>query len=345
MGGSRWSDDSYQDRAAIRNARVGVHGQSAAFSYTHAVQTGAAPQAVNPLLDPKRAAGATSPFAGRVMRESRDSADHPESLAIAVFFDVTGSMGSIPVTLEKKLAGLMALLLRKGYVDHPQILFGAVGDAHTDKSPLQVGQFESGVEMDDDLDKFYLEGNGGGQMHETYELSHYFMWKHSSIDCWEKRQHKGYFFSMGDEAPYDVVRKAHVQTFIGDALERDIPTAEVIRGLEERYHVFHIKIEEGSYRHNADIEQAWVRLLGERFLKLEDQNNVAELIASTIGLTEGTTDIDRVPDDLAVMGASAAVGRSVTQALTVYAQSSHLRAGAVSGPLPAAAPAGGVTRL
>src|SRR5512138_3280725 len=60
------------------------------------------------------------------MRESRDSAEHPDSTAIVVMFDVTGSMGSIPVTLQKKLPNLLGLLLRKGYVADPQILFGAI---------------------------------------------------------------------------------------------------------------------------------------------------------------------------------------------------------------------------
>lgn len=108
-------------------------------------------------------------IAGKI-RESRDSVEHPESLAIAVIFDVTGSMGSVPRVLQTKLGALMRLLIQKGYVAHPQVLFGIVGDAYTDSVPLQIGQFESGLEMDDELGKFYLEGGGGGQVHETYEL-------------------------------------------------------------------------------------------------------------------------------------------------------------------------------
>lgn len=101
-----------------------------------------------------------------VTRESRDSAEHPNSLAIGVMFDVTGSMGSVPRTLQTKLGRLMRLLVEKGYVAHPQVLFGAIGDADSDRVPLQVGQFESGApgDQDDDLGKIYLEGGGGGQV-------------------------------------------------------------------------------------------------------------------------------------------------------------------------------------
>src|SRR5690606_17085408 len=108
---------------------------------------------VHPKLDPH----------GVTVRESRDSADHPEALAIAVLFDVTGSMGNVPRTLQTKLPDLLGLLLRKGYVEHPHILFGAIGDATCDRAPLQIGQFEADNRMDDDLERILLEGGGGGQ--------------------------------------------------------------------------------------------------------------------------------------------------------------------------------------
>ena len=85
---------------------------------------------------------------GERIRESRDSDVHPTATSIAVMFDVTGSMGSIPVVLQKKLPELLGLLPRKAYVTDPQILFGAVGDATCDRVPSQVGQFESDNRMD-----------------------------------------------------------------------------------------------------------------------------------------------------------------------------------------------------
>lgn len=343
MGGSAWSDDAYRDKNAVRSSRVASGG--AAFAYTDDVIKGVAPKAVHAAMAPTKAASVRSPFVGQVMRESRDSDAHPTSLAIGVFFDETGSMGGIPVTLEKKLAGLMALLTQKGYVAHPQILFGAIGDANSDKVPLQVGEFESGAEMDDDLDKIYLEGNGGGQNKETYELAHYFFLKHTSIDCYEKRGVKGYFFTMGDEAPYDYVRKAHVKDLIGDTLEADLLTADVIKQLEERYHVFHIIVEQGSYPHNTVIEGTWTKLLGERVLKLEDADNVAELIALTIGLTEGTIDIDAGVSHLKDIGVDAKGIKAVTSALVPLAKSVGLaKPAAVTGELPVAA-GGGVERV
>lgn len=343
LGSSHWSDDAYAVKNAVRSSRISAGG--AAFAYTDAVLTGKAPKVVNPLMSPSKVASARSPFVGKVVRESRDSDLHPTSLAIGVVFDVTGSMKEIPVTLEKKLAGLMALLTQKGYVAHPQILFGAIGDAYSDSVPLQIGEFESGAEMDDDLDKIYLEGNGGGQHSETYELAHYFFLHHTATDCWEKRQHKGYFFTMGDEACYDYVRKTHVKDLIGDTLQADVPTAEVIQALEERYHVFHIIIEQGSYPHNPTIEGVWTKLLGERVLKLEDADNVAELIALTIGLTEGTVDIDAAAAHLKDVGLGSKAITTVTKALVPLAKSAALtKPSTVTGDLVEAG-GGGVERV
>ena len=185
MGSSRWSDAFYSAREADR-ATTGT----SAFVHDHAVKTGVVEAKVHERMDPK----------GVKFRESRDSEAHPESRALAVWFDVTGSMGGIPLVLQKKLAGLMAMLIKKGYIAHPQIMFGGIGDAstdpyrgyQTDKAPLQVGQFESGIEMDDDLGRLFLEGGGGGQSTESYELAMYFTARHTAIDCFEKRGEKGY---------------------------------------------------------------------------------------------------------------------------------------------------------
>jgi hypothetical protein len=200
--------------------------------------------------------------------------------------------------------------------------------------------------MDDDLDKIYVEGHGGGQIHETYELAHYFFLHHTSTDCWDKRQKRGYFFTMGDEAPYDTIRAEHVKRLIGDTLQADIPTSEVVRALEERYNVFHIIVEEGSYPNNAAVEGAWRKLLGERVLKLENQNSVAELIAMTIGLTEGTAEFDNIKTDLADVGVTVADATSVSTALTPYATSGAIvKGGKIEGDLPSADNGAGAIRL
>jgi hypothetical protein len=341
MGGGKWTDDAYADRVTTR----AMHN-TPTFAYDSTIKSGAIPAAAHSTLDPKTVAGARSPFVGNVMRESRDSDDHPDSLAIGVVFDVTGSMGRVPITLQKKLAGLMRLLIAKGYATHPQILFGAIGDANSDRVPLQIGQFESDITMEDNLTNIYLEGGGGGQTRETYELAHYFFARHTSIDCFEKRGKKGYFFTIGDENFYPQIHRMHVEVHVGDKLAEDLPTEQIVRELEEKYHVFHIIAEQGGYPHQPEIEGSWKALLGERVLLLEDTDNVAELIALTIGLCEGTTDIDAGAQDLVAVGADHKTVTAVTDALVPLSRSGVLaRAGTVADLPDVKGDDGGVTRL
>ena len=198
-------------------------------------------------------------------------------------FDVTGSMGSIPVTLQRKLPELLGLLLRKGYVADPQILFGAIGDATCDRVPLQVGQFESDNRMDENLENIFLEGGGGGQRTESYELAMYFIARHTDIDCWNKRGHKGYLFIIGDEMAYPAVKRHEVRNVIGDGGERDIPVADIVHELQQRYHVFYILPQSASYGGDATILGFWRKLLGKMFWNLRTLKRSVKRSHSPLG--------------------------------------------------------------
>ncbi|MEU8341673.1 hypothetical protein SAMN05443665_1001194 [Actinomadura meyerae] len=293
MGSGHWSTDVYAARASYR-ASTGA----SAFAYSDGGAT-----AVHPDLDPR----------GVTVRESRDSDDHPESLAIGVLFDVTGSMGTVPRTLQTKLPDLLGLLLRKGYVEHPHILFGAVGDATCDRAPLQVGQFEADNRMDDDLGKILLEGGGGGQMRESYELAMYFMARHTAIDCFDKRGKRGYLFMIGDELAYPKAKRREIAEVIGGEPDEDVPVAEIVRELRRRYDVYFI-IPEGAYHSGSrELADFWRGLLGQNVLYLDDLDAVCETIALTIGLAEDAIDLGEGLEHLAEAGSDA--GASVSRAL------------------------------
>lgn len=316
MGGSSYSDDHYASRAADRVAR-GVP----TFAHTASVKSGATPFAPHKNLDPKG-----------VTREARDSAAHPQSVPIGVLFDVTGSMGGVPVTLQKKIPNLMSLLLRKNYIQDPQILFGAIGDYFSDKVPLQVGQFESGVEMDDDLTKLLLEGGGGGSSQESYQNAFYFFARHTVSDAWDKRGRKGFLFVIGDEQTYLTSKMDEIAAIFGDVVQGDLSTKGLIAECQERYHVFFLTPGHTSYGHR--FKDHWAGLLGaEHVISLEEPDAVCETIGVAIGLVEGTTDLHTMGDDLTSAGASAAVTSAVTAGLDGLAKSTSL-AVAGSGALP-----------
>lgn len=286
MGYSNWSDTVYETRQQERQRK-----RQTAFVYDQQVRE-SGDICVHPQMDPYGA-----------VRESRDSGQHPDSVAVAVIFDVTGSMGVVPRVLQTKLGSLMRVLIDEHYLAHPQVLFGAVGDAYCDRVPLQIGQFESGLEMDEDLGKIYLEEGGGGQVHETYELALYFMARHTNIDCYEQRRRKGYLFTIGDEKPYAQVRRQHVWHYLGDQIGQDIPVEQIIAEVQTRYNHFHIIPSNTTHGRSAEVQMRWRSLLGERVLLLENEAAVCETIALAIGLSEGVIrDLADGANDLAQAG-------------------------------------------
>ncbi len=328
MGGTNWSDDHYRDRAALRK-KTGKD----AFEHNADIRAGRVARRTHDKMSPK----------GVGVRESRDSGNHPTSHAVAVLFDVTGSMQTVPRILQENLPRLMGLLIRKGYIEHPQIMIGAIGDATCDTAPLQIGQFESGIEIEEDLSKLFLEGGGGGHITESYELALYFMARHTAIDCHEKRGKRGYLFVIGDEAPYSHVKRTEVRGVIGDGLQADIPVADLIAELRQRYDVYYVIPKLTSHWGNDVIYRHWVDLLGQNVLKLEDPAGICELIASVVGVAEGKVDLDGVTADLKDAGASASVARAVGEALVPVA-AAQAGAGTIA-HLPGSGGASGVTRL
>ncbi len=319
MGSGRWSTNVY-DAAARFRAATGA----SAFAYS---DSGAA--RTHPALDPY----------GVSVRESRDSAEHPRSVAIAVLFDVTGSMRSVPRALQAKLPQLLGLLLRKGYVSDPQIMFGAIGDATCDRAPLQVGQFESDNRMDDDLSRILLEGGGGGQKTESYELALYFMARHTAADCYEERRKRGYLFIIGDEMAYPRVKPAEVSGVIGDGLEAGLDLTALMAEVTTRWDTYYILPEGASYVGDEQVLGFWRRLLGQNVIELADLDAVCETIALTVGLGEDAISLDDGLADLGDVGSAA--GPAVSKALAVIGVG-HARLELAAAPGDLDGPAGNV---
>jgi hypothetical protein len=304
MGSGRWSTDVYDAADRYRRARG-----ASAFAYSD----GGA-RTVHPTLDPRG-----------VLRESRDSAEHPRSLAIAVLFDVTGSMLGVPRVLQAKLPRLLNLLLSKGYATDPQILFGAIGDATCDRVPLQIGQFESDNRMDTDLGHIVLEGGGGGQMTESYELAMYFMARHTSIDCYEKRRRRGYLFIIGDEMAYRRVAPDQVERVIDDRIAEPVPLRQIVTEVQAKYDTYYLLPAGSSYAGNSRVLDFWRGLLGQNAVELDDLDAVCETIALTVGLGEDSVDLEGGLDDLVELGSG--VAETVSRALVrfVAGQPDHAR--------------------
>jgi hypothetical protein len=223
-------------------------------------------------------------------RESCDSVANPLSTPIIVAVDVTGSMGVLAENLIRKGLGvLIEEIYDRKPVSDPHLMCMALGDAWYDQAPLQATQFEADIRLADQLSKFWIEGGGGGNNYESYNLPWYFAATRTKCDAFLKRQKKGYLFTVGDEPPPPELLAKHASKFLGDNLQHDISTREILTMVSKTWEVFHIMIAEGSYFRSAakQTQEAWRKLLGQRAITLTDHNNLAELIVSTIEVNEG----------------------------------------------------------
>lgn len=227
---------------------------------------------------------------GVKIRESRDSADNPNSTPIIVAIDVTGSMGIIADVLARDgLGTLFKELLDTKPVSDPHLMFMAVGDANCDSAPLQVSQFEADNRIVDQLTQIWIEHGGGGNNFESYNLPWYFAANHTVHDSLIKRGKRGYLFTVGDEqAPHDLTLN-QLAEFIGDTPQVKQSSAEMLQDAQRMYDVFHVVIKEGDYaRQSLDaVMSSWTRLLGQHVIPLADHKKLGETIVAAIEVAEG----------------------------------------------------------
>jgi hypothetical protein len=223
---------------------------------------------------------AMSPY-NVLVRESRDSAEHPNSFPIIIALDLTGSMGSIPNFLVKKgLPHIMDQVIQNGEKD-PQVLFVGVGDHECDSAPLQIGQFESGDEL---LEKWlttvFLEGGGGGNEGESYGLAHYFAGFKTKTDSFEKRGRKGLLFTIGDEPNLQQYPASDLKELCGDGQYETYTAAALLKKARETYDVYHIHVSHQG--RDEDTINGWKQLMKSNLIVVDRAEDVAKAIADTV---------------------------------------------------------------
>lgn len=276
--------------------------------------------------------------AGKKVRESLASADHPNPIPIAVFLDVTGSMQNQPQVAADNLPGLYALVKEKGYVASPHILFGAVGDS-LDRAPLQVGQFEADARVLEWLQKIWMEGGGAGPMHshESYELMMWYMAEYTDLDC-NKHGKKGYLFLCADELPYPKLKTSVISAVIGDSVGEDVSFETILSAVQKKFNFFYILPKTAHHGDDPQVIDFWKDHLGENFVRVDDLSDLSNIIAGLVGMCEGI-DFEDVVEDITSLSGKAA-GVSASTALAAYAgKASVAKTGSASLPQKANKPA------
>jgi hypothetical protein len=220
------------------------------------------------------------------VRESRDSADNPNSTPIIVGCDVTGSMGITAETIMRKgLDVLLTEIYKRKPVDDPHAMVMAIGDPYCDGAPLQCTEFEADIRVAKQVKELWLEGGGGGNGGEGYLGAHLFAGMKTVTDSFEKRGKKGYLFTVGDEANHVSVTRDQMRAY-GLTIERDMTDRECLAVAARTWEVFHI-VTPTSSTHYQNAIAKWEALLPGRTIVLENVDMLAEVVVSAIQINEG----------------------------------------------------------
>lgn len=219
------------------------------------------------------------------VRECRNSNEHPAAFPIIIALDVTGSMGHIPDSLIRTgLPDIMQKILESG-VNDPQVCFMAIGDQYTDCAPIQVGQFESSDElMDKWLKTVWLEGGGGGNRGESYQMAWYAALFHTDCDWIKIAGHKGVLITIGDEAVHKSIGINEASRIFGDIkAETELATSKLLDMANSSWDIYHINVMhyQGS---QPNVWIPWKNLLKEHLINSEGHygEDIPDIISGII---------------------------------------------------------------
>lgn len=224
------------------------------------------------------------------IRECRDSEEHPESLPIIIALDVTGSMGRVPHSLiTGGFPEIMKKIMDEG-VAHPQVCFVGIGDQYSDRAPIQVGQFESSDELLDKwLKTIWLEGMGGGNGGESYQLAWWFAAAHTDTDHFNKRGKKGVLITIGDEPVHKSLSTVEFTRLFGDGDTPMMTASEILKQAQEKWDIYHINLMDYSGMKSM-TKSCWQEYLGDNVINTENGagDDIPEIISGIILKSVGT---------------------------------------------------------
>ena len=280
MGGGSWTVDTFTSYSTVtKGAKLNSRGVlDTSMSNQEMFKARKVDKALNPY---------------NVMRECRDSEEHPETTPVILALDVTGSMGDAAVEVAKKLNVIMTKLYDQ--VKDVEFMIMGIGDLYCDEGPIQISQFESDIRIAEQLDKLWFEFGGGGNLSESYTAAWYMGSRHCDLDCW-KRGKKGIIITMGDERLNPCLEEQPLMLQTGDDLEADVETKNLYAEASEKFDIYHIQVDHGRSWDIDGIIKSF-EILGDNF-KRANMDNIADVIVEIIANHNGATnDVAQIGTD------------------------------------------------
>jgi hypothetical protein len=293
-----WSDTTFRARATEATSRG-----SATFEGEQRAREG---KGLDPLVDPSKFEVIRGANNLLVPKDDKFVLEFGVAMPVETDADTTGSMGgnveilfgAMPKTQNLLVQGTNAVLRRY----HTQIATGVMQDK-VDKFPYERSQFEPDNEVERQMSLLVPE-KGGGDSTEDYQVALFgvaYLTK-ASITQYGLR---GYYFPVADAIGRDRLEKDVLEQVFGPSVwEKAFGTAkapqslpsnkDVAKKLLEDWHAFFLQVKTDPY-----TTRWWANLLGaERIVRLPRTEEIAEVEAVIIGLTEGVLDLQTAAEFL-----------------------------------------------
>lgn len=275
MGGGSWTASTFNVYTTATKGSVSAFN---AMDHTQIYKASQMDKALNPY---------------GVMRECKDTEEHPNTIPVILALDVTGSMGDAAAKVAKSLNEIMEELYKT--ITDVEFLIAAVGDLSYDNAPFQAGQFESDIRIAEQTDKIYFESGGGGNKWESYTAAWYFGLFHTQLDCWARNK-KGIIITLGDEPlnPYlPGSRLAGVFNTNKQSNIEDVDTKELYKAVSKKFDIYHISVKDSSTSHSfyEDVNrETWSNVIGSNYRVSDIQSlakNISNIIIEATNKNEG----------------------------------------------------------
>ena len=236
---------------------------------------------------------------------------HPIIFAL----DITGSMGDWVKIVYNKMPMFYGQIMMQKYLSDPAISFCAVDDVKVcDPSKvLQITEFGQGIAIDQLLGKMCIDGNGGGNAHESYDMAAYFYANEVDlVNC-----EIPFFFLTGDEAYWETENPKEIQEVFGHGIKsNEINSRDNWKLLMTKYNVFMVKKEYDNYSNTQ-----WHETLGEeRVFHISTPKACVDVMLGAIALTSGAKDLNGYIEDMKIRGQSEERIKEVSSVLKKYAE-------------------------
>jgi len=234
---------------------------------------------------------------------------------IVFALDVTGSMGDWVKIIYDKFPMFYGQINQQEYAYDPTVSFCAIGDSYCSKVPLQISTFASGIEIDSNITKIFLEGGGGGNLRESYELAAYFYQE----KCQLANHEFPFLFITGDEAFFNEITAKNVQKVLGDKINENMDSREVFKALKDKFNIFHLRKKFEDDNKEKGMYRQWADTLGpERVLQVNCPKACIDVILGAIAITTGSRTLTDYIKDMTLRGQTAERIEQITKALILY---------------------------